>query len=752
LVFFCVRSLAAGGEILHDGLTVLEDVNAELSLEEALSLHDSFHSLPRKTPHFAYSQSAFWFRVPLPESKVTQETQLLEIGYPLSSVTLYFQKAGGAWNKVETGEKFPYADRIFHYRNLVIPVPAGTESPVYLRVTSPTSIQLPLTLWSPQGFTEKATRHEFYFGLYFGLLGFMVLFNVIMAGLFRDRATLFYSLFLLSYALLQLNINRFASQFLWPHSAWLNYHSIPPSLGLTLLCMTVFCSQFLRVGKHYPRFNRILLGSGLVAALTGLSIFILPYRTVIFAVFFTVPLASLVTFAVSAWSLRTGRPAILFFLSWAPFMFGLWAIFLKAWGLIPSNFFTSYGIQIGSVFGVLLFSVSLADRFLRFRGEKERIEREAAIARTQAEQNLRLAVQAEQVAHDIRSPLTALDVAVTGLIKMPEQERILIRSAVTRIKDIANNLSEQRAKTQNPIAISPDASKIASHWLWGLIEPVVSEKRLQFHQKASLRLEATFAKDVATLYSRVNPQELKRVLSNLVNNSCEAIDKNGRISIQLEEQGPHHITIVVADNGKGIPAAILPKLMGRGVSFGKEGGSGLGLHHAKNAVHSWGGTIAIDSKEGEGTRVTLTLPKSTAPEWCATEVTLRRGQIAVVVDDDPSIFEVWRSRLSGLVDFAPPIHFTSPQAFKSWFQNSTERNFVIFCDFEFRTPPTGVELIRELGIASICYLVTSRHEDPDIQHDCQEMKLSLIPKNMAPLITINLIGEMKSPSLSKVLT
>ena len=74
-----------------------------------------------------------------------------------------------------------------------------------------------------------------------------------------------------------------------------------------------------------------------------------------------------------------------------------------------------------------------------------------------------------------------------------------------------------------------------------------------------------------------------------------------------------NIILTVSDNGKGIPPAILAKLGQRGETHGKAGGSGLGLFHARTTAVSWGGSLVITSTPGQGTTVTIKLPKAEAP-------------------------------------------------------------------------------------------------------------------------------------------
>ena len=72
---------------------------------------------------------------------------------------------------------------------------------------------------------------------------------------------------------------------------------------------------------------------------------------------------------------------------------------------------------------------------------------------------------------------------------------------------------------------------------------------------------------------------------------------------------PEHVEIEVADNGKGIPADVLPKIFDPFFTTKDIGkGTGLGLSIAYQIVEAHGGRIGVDSKPGAGTRFTVRLP------------------------------------------------------------------------------------------------------------------------------------------------
>lgn len=91
--------------------------------------------------------------------------------------------------------------------------------------------------------------------------------------------------------------------------------------------------------------------------------------------------------------------------------------------------------------------------------------------------------------------------------------------------------------------------------------------------------------------------ELKRMVSNIINNSIEAFrDDSGVIDLMLSENSDT-LSIQIKDNGKGIPSHLLETAFERGATFNKPRGTGLGLFHAKDTVEKFGGKIDLSSKE-----------------------------------------------------------------------------------------------------------------------------------------------------------
>ena len=102
----------------------------------------------------------------------------------------------------------------------------------------------------------------------------------------------------------------------------------------------------------------------------------------------------------------------------------------------------------------------------------------------------------------------------------------------------------------------------------------------------------------------------ERVFWNLFKNADEAMaGKTGaRIEISLgqDEKG---VTIGIADNGPGIPPEPAKKLLGFGETYGKNGGSGIGLYNCKKIIEAHGGELWFTSVAGKGTSFFIRLPE-----------------------------------------------------------------------------------------------------------------------------------------------
>jgi signal transduction histidine kinase len=106
------------------------------------------------------------------------------------------------------------------------------------------------------------------------------------------------------------------------------------------------------------------------------------------------------------------------------------------------------------------------------------------------------------------------------------------------------------------------------------------------------------------------PSQINQVFLNLITNAAQATpDEGGVIALRTFQPGPGQVAVEITDNGHGIPADVLPKIFDPFFTTKEVGkGTGLGLSICYKIVEGHGGRIDVQSKEGTGTRFTVTLP------------------------------------------------------------------------------------------------------------------------------------------------
>ena len=335
----------------------------------------------------------------------------------------------------------------------------------------------------------------------------------------------------------------------------------------------------------------------------------------------------------------------------------------------------------------------------------------------------------DQVIHNIRSPLAALHGVEDDLGKLPEEARVVFRSAVTRIEDIVNLLDLSPDRISQPRSEAFLASS--------LISVLLSEKRRQYSDRQNIEFRIDEHSNSYGIFVKVDGSSFKTVLSNLINNAVEAIPHNssGKVLVGIRSSGQSQCEIFVKDTGLGIPTSIRDRVTDEGFSHGKICGKGVGLSHAKAEVTSWGGKLEIESTEGVGTVIRIVLPKASAPDWFLPKLNIVRDSRIAVLDDDASIHHLWTSRLGAT---GKQEHFSSGAELRQALSKGAKFDLLLV-DYELIGENiSGLDLILELGLAAKSVLVTSRFEDVRVRSACEAAGLKLLPKGLASQVPLNL--------------
>lgn len=293
----------------------------------------------------------------------------------------------------------------------------------------------------------------------------------------------------------------------------------------------------------------------------------------------------------------------------------------------------SFRSENGALFYIALWALRIFS-LMFIGGLLSRNEWRLEVQRQLEEARLRTALDlanlASQVSHDIRSPLAALEAALSSVSDLSRDQERMIGAAASRIREIANDLLSHGRVDGGAASVEvPSPHSIAQ-----IVEPLVDEKRLEIRSRTGIRLELIVRRDA---FVRVVPSELRRVLSNLINNAVESMS-SGVVNIAVELVDGR-VAIRIIDGGRGIVASMLKEIGNRGFSQ-KRGGSGLGVFYARDRVSAWGGQLVMESEVGKGTCVSILLP--CLEPLLGDSAPGRITRTVVLLDDDEMMHTLWR--------------------------------------------------------------------------------------------------------------
>jgi two-component system, OmpR family, sensor kinase len=264
------------------------------------------------------------------------------------------------------------------------------------------------------------------------------------------------------------------------------------------------------------------------------------------------------------------------------------------------------------------------------------LARQAAMLEEQLAQEQRLALLqrnfVSMASHEFRTPLTIIDGHAGRLSKMKDsispaqiEERAgKIRAAVLRVTHLIDNLL-------NSARLIDGGAEL-------YFQPAKMDVAAVLHEVCQLHREMVPSAQIIERFSATAPlpatgdaKLLFQVFSNLLSNAVKYSPAGGAIEIEAGVVGDV-VVVAVVDHGIGIPAADLNRLFERyhrGSNVSGIVGTGVGLYLVKMALDLHGGRIDVQSKEGEGSRFTVTLPINVAAADSEPPPTTRQERVLV---------------------------------------------------------------------------------------------------------------------------
>jgi signal transduction histidine kinase len=236
----------------------------------------------------------------------------------------------------------------------------------------------------------------------------------------------------------------------------------------------------------------------------------------------------------------------------------------------------------------------------QLRQNRIEIERLHRTQMSRAEHMATLGEMATGLAHEIRNPLAG----IAGVIEIISRDLPSTSPARAVVKDVRQEIARINRIVSDLLQTArPHPPKVRKSDLNTTVEHAVMLGRQQALSKST---EITLRKDPSLPEIEHDSDQIHQVLLNLLLNSLQAIDVDGKIAVTVELQGKNAV-IEVVDDGRGIPPDHISNIF-RPFYTTKGDGTGLGLSLARRIVEDHQGRIDVTSTVGKGTTFAVVLP------------------------------------------------------------------------------------------------------------------------------------------------
>jgi signal transduction histidine kinase len=414
---FCGTGLMA----VEKPITVGKQETVELSIfpeylideSHTLALGDvvkaRFHKASNRNPSFGWTRDTVWLKIVL--NLTNNEQRYLEIGYPLLDyIDVYILKDGIFQQKIELGDRQSIRTRLAGSIKPAVKFPGGEGVyTLFLRVTSESSLQIPVMLYSEKAYYREVLKEVQTLSAYFGIIGVMIIYNFLLFTTVRNNAYIYYVGFIASLLLIQLATSGYGQVYVWPE--WMSGHASGRLPLLTGILAALFSDSYLNLYPKNKRLHRMMqLVMGVLGASFVATLF-LDYensaRLMSVCIIATVVLLLIVATIVAVRD--KDRQAKLYLVAWSMLLIGGFIYVFKQLGFMPYNFFTHNALLIGSIMEVILLSLALGDRYSTY----QKIARLAEAKKAELQQQLRVELEnrvslVSELAHRMNNPLNYL--------------------------------------------------------------------------------------------------------------------------------------------------------------------------------------------------------------------------------------------------------------------------------------------------------------------------------------------------------
>jgi two-component system, sensor histidine kinase LadS len=377
LVLSCLCVQALGGDVrkplkldlttseydLAGHLEVYEDKIGTANIDSVQSKR--FVPSNKAVPNFGFTASAYWIKFAVENTTSEKQTLVLQVANPYLDFVDIFVNTGHTVEHYRSGVRVPFDERTAGERQPVVQLvfgPGETET-IFMRVKSATPVRVPAVLSTKESYQRDELKRYLFLGLFYGVLGFLIIYNAFGWSILKQRAYFYYIVLLIGLGAWQLAYDGLVPQVTIFHRPERIRDLFHAGIGLTFVFNTLFVCSFMDARAKHPILYRIL-DIFLILAVMEAILFVFDFYV---ANFWGMIYGPMLAWALAVttglmWYKRESYARYLFLAHIQFPILGTMQVMTMT-GLMPFSFAGAQGLKFAYLWQGMFLSLALADRY-----------------------------------------------------------------------------------------------------------------------------------------------------------------------------------------------------------------------------------------------------------------------------------------------------------------------------------------------------------------------------------------------------
>jgi len=369
-------------------LAYFEDKSNQVNFDQILSANyqSKFRLNTEFKPEDYNKQSTYWVKLDIDLPEYNGNYVLEFYDQSIDSITVYLAKDSTGFDEIRMGDALPFHQKNIHHKNFEVILQSNNHYNAYIKVKNSQYADIRIAIKRIDRFIQYTLSEYMLYGLFYGMILIISLYNVLIFFAIKERKYLYYTLYILSVGLYAMCIDGIAYQYLWPNQPILNQFAYGIALFSIIFWSILFSLKFLNVKQRAPKLYKVLL----IAFVARIAFFFvalfIDHQLFQLRNIEIIPL-SLIFISSIAVLIRGYKPARFFVVAYGILFLGFILKALVMQSVIPFSILTYYSLHICFILEMLFLTYALSDRVRILKANRDRALKRIV---TQHEQNITL--------------------------------------------------------------------------------------------------------------------------------------------------------------------------------------------------------------------------------------------------------------------------------------------------------------------------------------------------------------------------